>query len=137
MKIVKFNENDKDLLFIRGVFKEFKSDILEAFDNIFVEFKDNYFISTVTGDHEHIIYTLQKEITIVNGFDGVASAFRIAYESIEDFKIDYRHVVDTFNTGSLFDDYPNPQDINYSLIRTMPSTNTLNIGIRIHIFYKR
>lgn len=136
MKITKFNEKAEDLLFIKGVFKEFKTDVQEIFDNIFIEFKDNYFESVVDGDYSHTVYTLKKEIEIENGFDSVAKAFKIAYEAMEDFKVDYQHVIDTFNTGSLFDDYPEPHTINYSLMRSMPSTKSLTIGIRIHIHYK-
>ena len=33
MKISKFNENKKDILFIRGVISEFNSDVKEIFDN--------------------------------------------------------------------------------------------------------
>lgn len=138
MKISKFNENKKDILFIRGAISEFNSDVKEIFDNYFVEFLDVYFNSNINSSHStsdlETTYSIYKNINISKGFTSVIKAYGEAYEAYQEFEVVYQHVLDTFNSGSLFDDYPMPKTIGYNLIKGLDN-NGLKVGIQIHINY--
>ncbi len=131
MKIKKLNESKEDILYIRGIYREFTKDIKEHFDLVFIELMDKYYISGVTGDVSHTIYTIKKAIEFGNGFDGVKSSLKEALDAMEELEVGFEHLVNEFNTGNLFEDYPIPFKISYSLIKELPT-----IGLKVHLFYQ-
>lgn len=131
MKIRKINESKEDFLFVRGIYREFSKDIKEHFDLVFVELTDKYYHSETSGNVEHTIYTIKKSHEHIGGFDGLKTELTGLLSDVEEMEVGFQHILDEFNGGNLFEDYPLPFKISYSLIRELPT-----IGLKIHLFYQ-
>jgi hypothetical protein len=131
MKIRKINESKEDFLYIRGIYREFQKDIKEHFDLVFVELMDKYYKSETSGDVSHTTYTIIKKLVSNKGFDGLKAYFKEALNDMEELEEGFEHIVNEFNNGNLFDDYPIPFKVSYSLYR-----EETTIGLKIHLYYQ-
>lgn len=133
MKIKRLNESVDDLLYIRGVYSEFKIDVKEHFDLVFVDLIDQYYKSSIIGDVTHTTYIIEKSRTTSSGFDGVRDIFQGIINDIDDIQDGYEHIISEFKNDTIFSDYPKPK-ITYTLIKEL-SGNSVRLGIKINLYY--
>lgn len=133
MKIRRLNESVSDILYIRGVYNEFKIDVKEHFDLVFVDLIDRYYKSNIIGDATHTTYIIEKSSVTSSGFDGIRETFQGILIDIDDIQDGYEHIVSEFNNNTLFDDYPKPK-ITYTLIKEL-SNNSIRLGLKINLYY--